>query len=158
MLKSVAVIGLFILYFELNLALLETCQVQYPYVRKRKAFQYFRLQSDSYDRLSDIKSLSIVDGIKTLAKQFEVGGVSYKFPNTHIIRGRPTVGKFIIANPKAFLDNPTTIKPYCNVPLTEDMDLRGFVLSLPVIYIADNHDELGTLGYIINRKAPYTLR
>ncbi len=76
-----------------------------------------------------------------------------------VSRSKPTINKYIIANPKAFFDvnNYDIVKnymdiDYCNKVMAENGMLTIDVIrSLPIIYIADIHSEYGTLGFMLNK-------
>jgi len=73
------------------------------------------------------------------------------FPGVRIYKGPPTINKFIVANPKAFLEKSKMSKLYLNIDSEIDsLDLTTplwqYAAMLPVIYIAETHPEYGTLG------------
>ena len=83
-----------------------------------------------------------------------VDRISHTFKGVQIERSSPTVCRYVIANPQAFLSNPGVASLYgfdaellsLNTPLT---DLAAL---LPVIYIAEEHPEYGTLGLMLNKR------
>lgn len=73
------------------------------------------------------------------------------FPKVTLHKGPPTINKFIIANPKAFLEKSKMSKIYLNVDdgiesLDPSTPLWQYASMLPVIYIAETHPEYGTVG------------
>lgn len=75
------------------------------------------------------------------------------------VDGPPTVCKFVIANPRQFILNPTISKNYGFDWLsTDNQGLEELAAALPVIYLADQHSDYGNLGYMLNRKSPKTVR
>lgn len=71
------------------------------------------------------------------------------FKDVKLYKGKPTINKFIIANPKIFLKKFQMSKLYTSTDLDsidETTPLKQYFSMLPVIYIAENHPEYGTLG------------
>ena len=104
--------------------------------------------------LSDLKrmntkaALNAVCGgsdLLTKEKLYEEGSVN-------VLKSAPTVNRFVIANPKALLENPQIAKSL-GVDFTSmdpNSPLTDLAKILPVIYIADVHSEYGTLGFMLN--------
>lgn len=82
-----------------------------------------------------------------------------------VARSKPTINKYVIANPKAFFDanNYDIVKnyidiDYCNKIIEETGTLTLDVIRLlPIIYIADIHSEYGTLGFMLNKPSTKTM-
>jgi hypothetical protein len=77
------------------------------------------------------------------------------FKNTDIIQKPPGICDYIIANPKAFLDNPEQAKLYgfdIDEIKNRINNIEDLAYYLPVIYLADYHTEYGYLGFQLNNK------
>jgi hypothetical protein len=82
------------------------------------------------------------------------------FENVDLVRSSPTINRYIIANPKEFFARPDVARQYgVNVGgIDPETPLSELATMLPVIYIADIHNEYGTLGYTLNRKTGLTMK
>lgn len=71
----------------------------------------------------------------------------------------PMTSSFLIANPLGFLSRPELAKEYgCDLEkLTDPTDCSALAPLLPVIYVASDHRQYGTLGLQLNRLLPATL-
>ena len=83
----------------------------------------------------------------------------YADNTVNVMKEIPTVNRFVVANPKAMLENPLIAK---SVDLDFDtldasMPLTKLAEKLPVIYLADQHPEYGTLGFILNKMSEKTM-
>eukprot|EP01036_Dinobryon_divergens_P023825 gene23825-32212_t len=80
------------------------------------------------------------------------------FDNVDIDKSIPTVGKYLIANPKSFFTKPVIAKSHgLDVSsFSPTTSLESLAYQLPVIYIADIHPEYGTLGFMLHRESSNT--
>ena len=111
--------------------------------------------------IADASNLPVKQVLNAVCGSVSAIDSKYLFEGVDIEKAVPTVCKYIVANPKAFLEKPKLAKQY-----GFDLDALGFDSStplsllaphLPVIYIADIHNEFGTLGYQLNKKAGIVL-
>ena len=107
--------------------------------------------------VADIKFMSVKEVIRSVCgnlDKFE------KFNEVDIVKSAPTVCKYVVANPKAFFENPRIAKFYGFDIEEIDMDTPLDALGplLPVIYVADVHQEYGTLGFILNKLSDKTMQ
>lgn len=108
----------------------------------------------------DIPSLSVKEAINAVCGPVEDIPPKYLIPNTDVVKSVPTPCRFIIANPKAFMEQPRIAKMY-GFDIDEiggpSIPVEKLVYHLPVIYIADVHPEYGTLGFVLNKKTGLTM-
>ena len=114
------------------------------------------LQLNANDYKTTIQSASELNSRETLTAVCQPLSISpsFLFNNTTLYKGKPTINKFIIANPKAFLEKRKISKLYCNIDFNsfdESSYLHELATFLPVIYIAENHPDFGTLGFQLNQ-------
>eukprot|EP01041_Mallomonas_annulata_P003136 gene3136-6172_t len=125
----------------------------------------FHSMNGRYNKISrsvtllDAKTIADIKGMSTKEAMREVCGDSdslpskYLFPGVDIIQKSPTLCEYIIANPKAFMENPDIAKQY-GVDLDEidqSKPAEDLARYLPVIYLADFHTEYGNLGFMLNK-------
>ena len=87
------------------------------------------------------------------------GEARYPVNDVSVMREVPTINRFVVANPKAMMENPEIAK---SVGLDFDaldasMSLEELAEKLPVIYVADVHPEYGTMGFMLNKKSDKTM-
>lgn len=104
-------------------------------------------------KLSTKAALSAVCGDRSLLRD------DCRYNEVSVVKGAPTVNRFVVANPKAMLENPLIAK---TVGLDFDaidasMPLSKLADELPVIYIADVHSEYGTMGLMLNKRADVSM-
>ncbi len=106
-------------------------------------------------KLSTKAALSAVCGDRSLLKN------EYRYDDdvVNVVKGAPTVNRFVVANPKAMLENPLIAKA---AGLDFDaidplLPLSKLAEELPVIYIADVHSEYGTMGFMLNKRADMSM-
>ena len=105
-------------------------------------------------------SLPVKEAINAVCGPVEDLTKKYVIPNTNIVKSAPTPCQYIIANPKAFLEQPKIAKLYgFDIEEMGDMSIPAEKLAkhLPVIYIADVHPEYGTLGFVLNKQSGKTM-
>ena len=80
-----------------------------------------------------------------------------RYPGTDVIMKPPTVCKFVIGNPRAFMDpeNEQAALAYGfdQRTISASDSAETLAAQLPVVYVADMHSEFGTLGLQLNRKS-----
>ncbi len=109
--------------------------------------------------VADLEDMSVKEILKEIAGPLNALPVDEVIPKSDVVKAAPTVCKYIIANPKALLEN-NDIAKYHGVdlesfsPSTPLIDLAKY---LPVLYIADVHSEYGTLGFLLNKPTEMTL-
>mmetsp|Transcript_15046 Transcript_15046/g.22230 ORF Transcript_15046/g.22230 Transcript_15046/m.22230 type:complete len:309 (-) Transcript_15046:484-1410(-) len=108
-------------------------------------------------QVSDLSDLSVREVLASVCgnnrENYRERGLL--FNNVDIFKGSPTVGKFIIANPKGFCSKPIVAKShgFDVESLLPTASLESLDYQLPVVYIADIHPEYGTLGYMLHRES-----
>ena len=105
--------------------------------------------------LSTKAALSAVCGDRNLLK----GEYRYDDDQVSVVKGAPTVNRFVVANPKAMLENPLISKSMGLDFDTIDpkLPLSKLATELPVIYIADVHPEYGTMGFMLNKRSDVSM-
>lgn len=101
--------------------------------------------------LSDLGKLNTKAALLAFCGDVDSIPASAKFENVNVEKSKPTYNRFIIANPKALLNDANVARTFGidldsisgATPLTE------IAARLPVIYIADVHSEYGTMGYML---------
>lgn len=113
--------------------------------------------------IADLSGLSVREALASVCGKDKDVRESYRergllFNNVDIFKGSPTVGKFIIANPKGFFGKPIVAKSHgFDVgSLSSSASLESLDYQLPIVYIADIHPEYGTLGYMLHRESANT--
>ena len=105
--------------------------------------------------------MGVKEALRTLRTVGPTASSANLFTNVDIERAKPQVCKYVIANPKAFLDpsNKDVAMSYGIDASTigDDTPAETLLRMLPVIYIADVHNEYGTLGYILNKRSDKTI-
>jgi hypothetical protein len=111
--------------------------------------------------VGDLKKLSTKAALSAVCGGLELLGGEHRFPagSVNVIKGAPTINRFIVANPKAMADNPLIAKSMgidfesidASSPLTD------LARALPVVYIADVHPEYGTMGFMLNRRSEQSM-
>jgi hypothetical protein len=99
--------------------------------------------------ISDLKKMSNKEAFRAMSESSTIKS-SLLIEDVEIAASKPTINKYIIANPKGFLVNPQASKLYMNGEiddLDESTPLQQYMSMLPVIYIAENHPDYGTLGW-----------
>eukprot|EP01039_Chlorochromonas_danica_P006237 gene6237-6876_t len=78
----------------------------------------------------------------------------YLFPQVEVVLDSPSINRYLLANPRSFLSHPELAKQYgCDLTLLQHAtDYFTLLRQLPVIYIADIHSELGSLGLQLNKQ------
>ena len=105
-------------------------------------------------------SLPVKEAINAVCGSVDDLAKKYLIPNTSIVKSAPTPCQYIIANPKAFLEQPKIAKLYgFDIDEIGGMSTPAEKLAkyLPVIYIADVHPEYGTLGFALNKQSGKTM-
>jgi len=104
--------------------------------------------------LGDLAKLSTKAALQGVCGTLSTSQIeSMVIPNVDVEKSAPTVCRFVIANPKAFWEKTMIAKSY-GVDfsmLDPSMPLTDLAALLPVIYVADVHQEYGTLGYMLNK-------
>jgi hypothetical protein len=72
---------------------------------------------------------------------------------------KPLVTRFLIPNPHKFLCQPELAKLYGLdlYRLPRNITMRQLGYFLPIVYIADEQRDFGSLGLILNRKSPNSM-
>lgn len=123
---------------------------------------HLRCSTSSDVTTSDLNTASVKEILYRMRQSADSRVGSNDFPlykEMDVARSKPTINRYIIANPKAFFDanNYDIVKnymdiDYCNKIMMETGTLTLDVIrSLPIIYIADIHSEYGTLGFMLNK-------
>ena len=108
--------------------------------------------------IDDLRRLSTKQALAAVCGQAsEMAGHTYT--NVDVVKSSPTVCKFVIGNPKALYENPLIAKSVGLdfAALDPAMPLSSLAAMLPVLYIADNHPEYGTLGFMLNKPTGQSL-
>jgi len=100
------------------------------------------------DKLSSKEVIRLITSRENIEKK-------YLFDNVKLVKKKPSVCQFVIANPKSFLMDKEAAHMYgFNRDLFNETTLIDDICkNLPVIYLADIHSEYGTLGYMLHRPA-----
>ena len=109
--------------------------------------------------VADLRDMSVKDTLKEIAGPLYTLPSTEIVPNSDVVKAAPSVCKYIIANPKAFLENEEIAK-YHGLELaafSPSTPLVDLAKHLPVLYIADVHSEYGTLGFLLNRPTGFRL-
>ena len=109
--------------------------------------------------IADLAGMSVKDALKAVGGERGALPQELVIPHCDIERATPSVCKYIIANPKAFVENDqiAMYHGFDNQKNAENTPLSTLAEHLPVIYIADVHSEYGTLGLLLNKPSVYTL-
>lgn len=105
--------------------------------------------------VEDLPILSIKEALGAICGPKESIEESLLFPEVAIQKQAPGPTKYIIANPKTFLQKPQVAKLY-GLDLKDikpSTKLTTLAHQLPVIYIADVHPEYGTVGFALNKES-----
>ena len=108
----------------------------------------------------NLLSLPVKEAINAVCGPVDDLAKKHLIPNTSIVKSAPTPCQYIIANPKAFLEQPKIAKLYgFDIDEIGGMSTPAEKLAkyLPVIYIADVHPEYGTLGFALNKHSGKTM-
>lgn len=105
--------------------------------------------------VADLTRLSIKEALGAICGPKESLDDSFLFPEVEIVKQTPGPCKFIIANPKTFLQKPKIAKLYgLDVDaISPTTKLTTLAHMLPIIYIADVHPEYGTVGFALNKQS-----
>ena len=105
--------------------------------------------------ISDLRKLNTKAALLACCGDIDSIPVSVKFENVNVEKSKPTYNRFIIANPKALLNDANVARSFgINLDsISESTPLSEIVAHLPVIYIADVHSEYGTMGYMLNNRS-----
>ena len=121
----------------------------------------FSLKSILTDaKISDLNDMNVKEAMMSICGGKIVNDESLTYENCDILRSSPSICKYIIGNPKAFLspENAQMSAKYGFKldDLNQDVSATSLAKLLPVIYIADSHSEYGTLGLQLNSKETET--
>ncbi|RYH00217.1 hypothetical protein EON65_49600 [archaeon] len=115
-----------------------------------KLTQLKRRHEDISKKLSkEAKDMTLGELFGAICGNQKVANSELLYDNVNLIKKEPNINQFVIANPKAFLDQPDLAKKY-GVDFTlvkpgEKVDLTLLARMLPVIYIADWHKDYGEM-------------
>ena len=113
--------------------------------------------------MSDLQLLSIREALGAICGPDSSCKDLYRskgllFSDVSIERNPPSVGRFLIANPKSFFQKTILAKSHgldvTSIPPTSSLESLSY--QLPVVYIADIHPEYGTLGFMLHRESVNT--
>ena len=111
--------------------------------------------------VQDLKKLSTKAALSAVCGDRRLLEDQYRYDDglVNVVKGAPTVNRFVVANPKAMLENPLIAKTVGLDFETIDstMPLSKLADELPVIYIADVHPEYGTMGFMLNKRADVSM-
>eukprot|EP01031_Cornospumella_fuschlensis_P031937 gene31937-38613_t len=127
-----------------------------------KLSQLKRKHEDISKKLAnDARDMTMGELFGAICGDQKVTKADMLYDNVNLIKKEPTINQFVIANPKAFLDQPDIAKKY-GVDFTlvkpgEKIDLTLLARMLPVIYVADWHKDYGSLGLQLNNLSPFSM-
>lgn len=108
----------------------------------------------------DLLSLPVKEAINAVCGDVSDLAPKYVIPNTGVVKAAPTPCRYVVANPKAFLEQPKIARLY-GFDIDEigglDTSAERLAAHLPVIYVADVHTEYGTLGLMLNKRSGLTM-
>jgi putative AlgH/UPF0301 family transcriptional regulator len=108
----------------------------------------------------DVLSLPVKEAINAVCGDVTDLAPKYLIPSTDIVKSAPTPCRYVVANPKAFLEQPHIARLY-GFDIDEigglDTPAERLAAHLPVIYVADVHTEYGTLGLALNKRSGVTM-
>lgn len=126
-------------------------------VTENRAMQIKMTATGTSYTVGDLKKLSTKTALASVCGPPELLSEESRFPESavKVMKEMPTVNRFVVANPKAMMENPLIAK---SVGLDFDamdssMPLSSLAEKLPVIYIGDMHPEYGTLGFLLSKKS-----
>lgn len=116
---------------------------------------YLSMSTIEAPTISDLRKLTTKAALLAVCGP-SIGG---EYQDVDILKSAPTVCKFVIANPKAMYENPSIAKSVGLdfAAMDPATPLSSLAAKLPVIYIADNHPEYGTLGFMLNKLSDNTM-
>lgn len=119
----------------------------------------FHIRSSGFSFLEELDELSFGEALSAVCGHSNVTDVSLLFPGTEARPSKfaPTINRFVIANPLEFFADERMVNFFqIDLQAVENdykqagNDLSALAKYLPVVYLADVHSELGTLGFQLN--------